>query len=280
MSADRRLRRLEDALPPRIAVRHWLAEAHAHGSARAYAAWLAEQPPDARPHRRLRAQAEAAAWAGLRAGSTTGAEAAERAGRDAVFLVELVAALNERAEALLEPGFLRAETLEAELHLLELEVRTGVSVAVMPPGVTATDRWLRWCFDYAAWANLLATAEAARAFLEDRYLGMPALFPDLAEDWATLLRRVDELAALAAAGPVAPEGDEAWSWPPDPDGLVMLMPGARPLAALAHARIAAADLVDTALWRTLRYVGDPEGAQAVQARRISRATRRAGALGR
>jgi len=279
MSADRRLRRLEDALPPRIAVRHWLADAHAHGSAGAYAAWLAEQPPDARPHRRLRAQAEAAAWAGLRAGSTTGAEAAERAGRDAVFLVELVAALNERAEALLEPGFLRAETLEAELHLLELEVRTGVSVAAVLPGGTAADRWMRWCLDYAAWANLLATAEAARAFLEDRYLGMAALFPDLADDWATLLRRVDELAGLAAAGPVAPERDATWTWPPDPDGLVMLMPGARPLAALAHARIAAADLVDTALWRTLRYVGDPEGAQAVQARRISRATRRARAAG-
>jgi len=136
-----------------------------------------------------------------------------------------------------------------------------------------------WCLDFAAWANLLATAEAARTFLEDRYLGMPALFPDLADDWATLLRRVDELAGLAAAGPVAPEVDATWTWPPDPDGLVMLMPGARPLAALAHARIAAADLVDTALWRTLRYVGDPDKAQAVQARRISRATRRARAAG-
>jgi hypothetical protein len=279
MSADRRLRRLEDALPPRIAVRHWLAEAHAHGSAGAYSAWLAEQPPDARPHRRLRAQAEAAAWAGLRAGSTTGAEAAERAGRDAVFLVELVAALNARVEELLEPGFLRAETLEAELLLLELEVRTGVSVAVVPPEGTAADRWMGWCLDFAAWANLLATAEAARTFLEDRYLGMAALFPDLAEDWATLLRRVDDLAGLAAAGPPAPEGDETGTWPPDPDGLVMLMPGARPLAALAHARIAAADLVDTALWRTLRYVWDPEGAQAIQARRLRRLTSRAGAPG-
>jgi hypothetical protein len=279
MSADRRLRRLEDALPPRIAVRHWLAEAHAHGSAGAYAAWLDEQPPDARPHRRLRAQAEAAAWAGLRAGSTTGAEAAERAGHDTIFLVELVAALNERAEVLLEPGFLRAETLEAELHLLELEVRTGVSVAAVPPDGTASDRWMRWCFDYAAWANLLATADAARTFLEDRYLGMAALFPDLAEDWATLLRRVDELAGLAAAGPGAPEGNEAGTWPPDRAGLVVLTPGALRSTALAYARIAAADLVDAALWRTLRYVGDPEGVQAVQARRLRRATRRARASG-
>jgi hypothetical protein len=279
MSADGRLRRLENALPPRIAVCHWLGEAHAHGSAGAYAAWLAEQPPDARPHRRLRAQAEAAAWAGLRAGSTTGAKAAERAGRDAVFLVELVAALNERARELLEPGFLRAETLEAELHLLELEVRTGVSVAVAPPGGTAADRWMRWCLDYAAWANLLATAEATRTFLEDRYIGMAALFPDLAEDWATLLGRVDELAGLAAVGPTAPEGDETGTWPPDPNGLVTLMPGVRRFAALANAWIAAADLVDTALWRTLRYIGDPERAQAVHARRLRRATRRTRASG-
>ena len=279
MSADRRLRRLEDALPPPVAVRHWLAEAHAHGSAGAYAAWLAEQPLDARPHRRLRTQAESAAWAGLRAGSTTGAEAADRAGRDAIFLVELVAALNERVEALLEPGFMRDETLEAELHLLGLEVRTGVSVAAVPPGETESDRWMRWCFDYIAWANLLGTADAARTFLENRYLGMPALFPDLAEDWATLLRRVDELAGLAAAGPVAPEVDATWTWPPDPDGLVVLTPQARRSFALAHAWTAAADLVDTALWRTLRYVGDPDKAQAVQARRISRATRRARAAG-
>jgi hypothetical protein len=279
MSADRRLRRLEDALPPRTAVRHWLAEAHTHGSTGAYAAWLDEQPPDARPHRRLRAQAEAAAWAGLRAGSTTGAEAAERAGRDAVFLVELVAALNARVEELLEPGFLRAETLEAELHLLGLEVRTGVSVAAVPPDRTEAERWMRWCFDYVAWANLLGTADAARTFLEDRYLGMSALFPDLAEDWLTLLARVDELAGLAAAGPVAPEVDATWTWPPDRDGLVVITPQARRSFALAHSRTAAADLVDTALWRTLRYVGDPEGAQAVQARRISRATRRARAAG-
>ena len=279
MSADRRLRRLEDALPPRIAVRHWLAEAHAHGSARAYAAWLAEQPPDARPHRRLRAQAEAAAWAGLRAGSTTGAEAAERAGRDAVFLVELVAALNARVEELLEPGFLRAETLEAELGLLGLEVRTGVSVAAVPPGGTAAERWMRWCFDYVAWANLLGTADAARTFLEDRYLGMSALFPDLAEDWLTLLARVDELPGLAAAGPVAPEVDATWTWPPDRDGLVVITPQARRSFALAHSRTAAADLVDTALWRTLRYVWDPEGAQAIQARRLRRLTSRAGAPG-
>jgi hypothetical protein len=279
MSVEGRLRRLEDALPPPMAVRHWLAEAHAHGSAGAYAGWLAEQPPDAKPRRRLRAQAETAAWAALPAGSTNGALAAARAGRDAIFLVELVAALNERVEAILEPGFLRGETLEAELHLLGLEVCTGVSVAAVPPA-RSEDRWMRWCLDYAAWANLLAIAEAARTFLEDRYLGMPALFPDLAEDWARLLAQVDELAGLAAAGPVAPEGDATWTWPPDRDGLVVLTPQARRSGALAHARTAAADLVDTALWGTFRYVGDPEKALAVQARRIRRGTRRAGASGR
>jgi hypothetical protein len=279
VSADRRLRRLEDALPPRIAVRHWLAEAHTHGSTGAYAAWLDEQPPDAWPHRRLRAQAEAAAWAAPRAKSANRSVAAERAGRDAILLVELVAALNERIEALLEPGSLRAETLEAELGLLGLEVRTGVSVAAAPPDRTEAERWMRWCFDYVAWANLLGTADAARTFLEDRYLGMSALFPDLAEDWVTLLARVDELASLAAAGPVAPEVDATWTWPPDRDGLAVITPQARRSFALAHARTAAADLVDIALWRTFRYVGDPEKAQAVQARRLRRATRRAGAAG-
>jgi hypothetical protein len=128
-------------------------------------------------------------------------------------------------------------------------------------------------------ANLLGTADAARTFLEHRYLGMSALFPDLAGDWATLLRRVDDLAGLAAEGSPASEGDEAGTWPPDRVWLVVLAPGVRRSAALGHARIAAADLVDAALWRTLRYVGDPEAAQAVQARRLSRATRRTRASG-
>jgi len=115
-------------------------------------------------------------------------------------------------------GIVEPFTLEAELHLLELEVRTGVSLAVVPPKGTAADRWMGWYLDFAAWANLLATADAARTFLEDRYLGMSALFPDLAEDWARLLAQVDELAGLAAAGPVAPGGMRRGPGRPIPTG--------------------------------------------------------------
>jgi hypothetical protein len=273
MSIERRLGRLESALPASIAVRHWLAEAHSHGSGGAHGAWLAEQPPEASPRRRLRAQASSVARAGLPAGSVEALFAAEQAGRDAIFLVELVVTLNERIEAVLEPGFLRAETLEAELRLLGLEARTGVSTAIVPTGDPSSDGWMIWCLAYAAWANVLVVADAARTALEDRYLRMSALFPDLAADWGRLLARVDELAGLAAAGPGKPEADQTWTWPPDHRGLVLLTPAARRSSAGAHAGTAAADLVDIALWRAFRSLGDPEKAQAVQARRISRLMR-------
>jgi hypothetical protein len=273
MSIERRLHRLESALPASIAVRHWLAEAHSHGSAGAYGAWLAEQPPEASPRRRLRAQASSVARAALPAGSVEGSLAADQARRDAIFLVELVVTLNERIEAVLEPGFLRAETLDAELRLLGLEARTGVSAAIVPTGGPSSDGWLSWCLDYAAWANVLVVADAARTALEDRYLGMPALFPDLAADWASLLARVDDLAGLAAAGPQTPEADQPWTWPPERRGLVLLTPAARRSSARAHAAITAADLLDVAVGRAFRSLGDPEKAQAAQARRINRLMR-------
>ena len=71
MTTRLRLRRLEQALPPQVAVRLWLAEAHAHGSLGAYVAWLDEQPPDQEPCQRVRAQAEAATWAGVKSDSRT-----------------------------------------------------------------------------------------------------------------------------------------------------------------------------------------------------------------
>jgi hypothetical protein len=270
MSIERRLHQLESALPVQAAVRHWLVEAHGHGGRAEYTEWLAEQPRDAAPHRRVRAQVEAAALAACPNGSADGPLAAWQAGRDAIFLLEVVAVANDRAEALLEPGFLRAEALEAELRLLWLEVRTGVSAEAKPPGRSEMERWMGWCIDYSAWAIILATAEVARMLLEDRYLGAPALFPDLAEAWATLLARVDGLGDLAASGAQPSEGARTYPWPPDPHGLVLLAPEARHASARAYARSAAADLVNVARANTLAYLGDRDGANAILARRLRR----------
>jgi len=132
-------------MPAQVAVRHWLAEAHARGSSAAYEVWLHDQPPDAAPRRRVRAQAEAAVTSSTTIGPREQPLAAWQAGRDAIFLIELVSVLNLRAEELLEPGFPRGETLEAELRLLKLEVRTGVSPEEAPSALTCANRWFDWC---------------------------------------------------------------------------------------------------------------------------------------
>jgi hypothetical protein len=270
MTTGSRLRRLEQALPPQVAARLWLAEAHAHGSYGAYDAWLDEQPPDQEPHRRVRAQAEAATWAGFPQGAGEAPLAAAQAGRDAVFLVELVKVLNDQAAILLLPGFHRVETLEAELRLLFLEVRSGVSAVEGPDGGTCAERWISWCLALLTLAFILNAAQAARTFLEERYLGMSALFPDLAVGWAQLLRRVEELVDLAVAGPSAREGDRAGAWPPDRRALVVLTPEAQHEGAQRHFLSAAADLVDDAQARTLARFGDRQGVATIVARRMRR----------
>ena len=270
MTTRLRLRRLEQALPPQVAVRLWLAEAHAHGSLGAYVAWLDEQPPDQEPCQRVRAQAEAAAWAGLPQGAGGAPLAAWQAGRDAVFLLELAIVLNDRVASLLEPGYLRGETLEAELHLLWLEVRSGVSAVEAADGGTCAERWISWCLAYSGWAFILNCAQAARTFLEERYLGMSALFPDLAAEWAQLLRRIEELADLGAGGPPAREGDRAGAWPPARRGLVVLTPKARHEGVQQHFLAAVADLVDDAQARTLARFGDRERVATIDARRMRR----------
>jgi hypothetical protein len=149
---------------------HWLAQAHAHGSDAAYRAWLDEQPVGAGPYRRVRAQAEMVVWDAPQDGPGDRPMEAWVAGRDAVFLLDLVAVLNERAESLLGPGFLRGETLEAELRLLWLEVRSGVSPVEGSDDGTCAERWMNWCSAYATSALILGAAEAARTQLEDRYI--------------------------------------------------------------------------------------------------------------
>jgi hypothetical protein len=270
MTTGSRLRRLEQALPPQVAARLWLAEAHAHGSSGAYVDWLHEQPPDQEPHRRVRAQAEAAAWAGFPQGAGEAPLAASQAGRDAIFLVELVMVLNDRAAILLLQGCHRVETLEAELRLLWLEVRSGVAAVDGADGGTCAERWISWCLALLTFAFIVNGAQAARTFLEDRYLGMSALFPDLAADWAQLLRRIEELADLAAAGPPVREGDRTGDWPPDRRGLVVLTPEAHHEGAQRHFLTAAADLVDDALARTLARFGDRQSVATIVARRMRR----------
>jgi hypothetical protein len=263
MNTDERLYRLEQSMSAQVAVRHWLAEAQAHGSSTAYEAWLADQPPDAEPGRRVRAQAEAAVASSTAIGPREKSLAAWQAGRDVVFLIDLAWILNSRAEELLEPGFLRADTLEAQLHLFKLEVRTGISPEEVPSDRTCADRWFSWCLACATLGNLLAVADAARRLLEERYLGMPALFPELADDWARLLARVEKLATLAATGPTLPVGDVPLSWPPEPYGLTELTPEARRSRVRAYARLAAAVLVNIALASTLLRLGDRAGASRI-----------------
>ncbi len=98
MSTDGRLRRLEDSLTPKQATLLWLPEAHAHGSAAAYAAALLERPDDEHPLALTVGRAEhGASWATI----AEPADRREAARREAIagglFLYRLVLLLDERA---------------------------------------------------------------------------------------------------------------------------------------------------------------------------------------
>ena len=98
MSLSHRMNKLEGALSPRSATLLWLAEAHEFGSLPAYTDWLIDQPPSAAPLERVPRAAEAAAMVATKGQPPEIVhEAARKAFRDAIFLVDLVVEINTAA---------------------------------------------------------------------------------------------------------------------------------------------------------------------------------------
>jgi len=115
--------------------------------------------------------------------------------------------------------------------------------------------------------SVLYGAQEARLLLERRYLdGHASLFPELAEDWATLLERAEGLAGVigllsAIEGHPATQGrrGRARSAGIDLDALRR--------ASRTTAPAGAAYLVDTARCATVDLLGDARAAAAIVERR-------------
>lgn len=196
MTAERRLAKVESALSPKAATLLWLAEAQQFGSLRAYVAWLVDQPISAAPLERVPSQARAGALEAMRGQPREVVrEAAHRAIRDAIFLVELVLKVNVAAEDTIGMAGLRYEARFWQLRAIgtEAPLDTGAPARRTRRGCDA--RLPAWRVATASLVGDLYAGEEVRAHLEHRYLdGTPTLFPDLVSDWQLLREQVERLA--------------------------------------------------------------------------------------
>jgi hypothetical protein len=271
VTAERRLAKLEGALPPKAATLLWLAEAHQFGSLPAYVDWLIDQPISAAPLERVPKQARAAAVAALRGQPREVVrEAAHQAVRDAIFLVDLVLRLNSVATETIRIEELRYAALFWEMRAISAEAqlaRRNRSRADRSAS-SLVERWHAWCTATAALLTGLYAAEEARLLLERRYLeSHPALFPDATADWERLRESEERLAGLGdALRPLirgrrrAPRSAEI-----EPPGLDL---GGLRSAARTQAPAVASRLVDEARAAALDILGDTEGATSIAARRL------------
>jgi hypothetical protein len=271
VTAERRLAKLEGALPPKAATLLWLAEAHQFGSLPAYVDWLIDQPISAAPLERVPKQARAAAVAALRGQPREVVrEAAHQAVRDAIFLVDLVLRLNSVATETIRIEGLRYAALFWEMRALAAEAQLARRNRSRADRSAASlvERWQAWCTATAALLTGLYAAEEARALLERRYLdGRPTLFPDAIADWERLRESAERLAGLGEALRLLMDGRRRAprSAEIEPLGLDLdaLRSGARTTAPAVAAR-----LIDEARAATLDVLGDAEGATSIAARRL------------
>jgi hypothetical protein len=269
MTLERRVEKLESALSPRTATLHWLAEAHAFGSPRAYLDWLLDQPGSAWPLNRVPAMAAAAAMAAMRGQPRESvAEAVRAAVRDALFLVDLVLEINAEIEETEGLERVRRVALSYETEAICL----AQELARFDPLSGGADHAERWADSLArarAWLSGLYVIEEARTLLERRYLdGQSCLFPELASGWTALLEDAEALVGLVHKVSLdEPAGGRRRMRRAQTKGLDL---AALRASARERAEAAAARLVDTARAGALDSLGDRKGAIAI-ARRALRA---------
>jgi hypothetical protein len=270
MTAERRLAKLEGALSPKAATLLWLAEAQQFRSLPAYGNWLIDQPISVAPLERVPAQARAGALEAMRGQPREAVrEAAHRAVRDAVFLVELVLKVNVAAEETIHIGGLRYAALFWEMRAItaEAELARRSRSRTRGPASSTAERWQAWCTATATFLTGIYAAEEARLLLERRYLdGHAALFPGAIADWERLRENSERLASLAGGLPPLPVGrrraPRSASVEPSAPDLYALRARARKEAAAL-----AAQLLDDARAAAFDVLGDTEGVAEMMARR-------------
>jgi hypothetical protein len=229
--------------------------------------WLIDQPLSAAPLERVPTAAAAAALAAAKGQPREIAhEAAKKAFRDAVFLVELTVHINTTAEEATRLESLRRAALTWEMRARSFE-RELTAIEPDAGGADQAKGWADCLARAKAWLVELYVVEGAWTLLEARYLdGHTALFPKQAADWTSLRERAEQLVSLVH--------DLAIDEPPARRGRTrrarsrVVDLGALRASAAERATAAAARMVDTAQTLSLDVLGDTEGAMEISKRQI------------
>jgi hypothetical protein len=194
---ERRLAKLEAALPPRDAVLHWLAEAQQFPSLVDHARSIVDLPVEAAPLSVIGARVEASVHEAHKGQPRDVIQtAARRAVGDAVFLFCLVVILNGQAL-----DVARVEGLRVSATFFWMGALLGGPHEPPTSDEDAGERRAAWRLWRGVVDRLMGDARvetAARVSLERRYLaGHDVLFADVATAWAEHVDMVERLGGLA-----------------------------------------------------------------------------------
>ncbi|MGO9180784.1 MAG: hypothetical protein ACLQHS_16205 [Candidatus Limnocylindrales bacterium] len=201
MTLARRLAKLEASRTPTEIVLAWLAEAHTYSTLPEYFASLTDTPMEAWPLGRIGAQVETAVRASVKGNGPDVWQAVRRSVGDAFVLFELVLHLNVDGRALRDVEGLRWALLTKWLGLLSTEAELAERTH-LGDQEHALQEATDWRDVLALSLTSLYTEQVARASLEQAYFGnRSVLFPELAQDWADLVERLEWLTQHAQALP-------------------------------------------------------------------------------
>jgi len=197
----RRLAKLEASRTPTEIVLAWLAEAHTYATLPEYVASLTDAPKEAWPLWRIGAQVETAVRASGKRKPPDVWQAVRRSVGDAFVLFELVLHLNVDGRAICDMEGLRWALLTKWRGLLSAEGELAKRTGLGDPEHAAREARV-WRDVLALSLTSLYTEQAARSSLEQAYFGgQRVLFPELAQEWADLVARLEWLAEHAQVLP-------------------------------------------------------------------------------
>ena len=192
MTADRRLKAMEESLSPTELVLRWLAEAHAYGSFDAYTRALLDQDSNDLPMDRLAREAQTSARTRSRGQPKEDVAAAVRKALvETIFRAQLVLRINALTQEFIDREVLIDGALSAHLGLA-VHAGSGQPNDKGPIGLVPVRDLL------FARVTELHAFETARASVQRKHLdGATALFPAAVREWAEQRTRSETLAVTA-----------------------------------------------------------------------------------
>ncbi len=263
-ATDRRLTKLEGALPPREAVLAWLVEAHGFPSLEDHVRSIVELPVEAAPLSVIGARIEAAVRASMKGQPRDAVwEAVRRAVGDGVFLFSLALQLNVVALEIAKVEGLRATAVFFWMGCLlggpRAEDLTAAEARTCRRELA--DCWAQWRAVVDRLDVDVRVESEARARLERQFLGgQDVLFADAATSWASHVDMVERLAGLAEVMPSTRTARGS-----------QRSPGAKGQGASLEARVAerVKRLADDARVRAYETLGDRLEAVRIMERRLT-----------